>query len=158
MGLFYLVGLIVPRSNTRKCETQLQTKPDQLYALVSDVSTWPEWFPDVSAVRPGAEKNGLPTWTLSFKDGTSALLEVMNADEDSLWQAFWVREGSRNTLRFVFGWYGQGGRIHLTKTVDTRDPWRRAKLFLWFHPDATPLAVMNALGQYLGEAVKTRES
>jgi polyketide cyclase/dehydrase/lipid transport protein len=158
VGLFYVIGLIVPRSETKKCETQLHVKPEQLYALVADVSTWPKWFPDVTAVREGPEKNDLPTWNLTFKDGTTSLLEVMNADEDKLWQAFYSRKGSRCTLRFVFGWYGEGGRIHLSKVVDTRDPWIRAKLFLWLNSDATPIAIVNALGQHLGEVGKTRDA
>jgi len=158
VGLFYVVGLILPRTEIKKCETQLTVKPDQLYALVTDVSTWPKWFPDVTAVREGVEKNGFPSWSLTFKDGTTSPLEVMTAEEDSLWLANYVRGGSRITLRFVFGWYGEGGRIHLTKSVDTRDPWMRAKLFLWLNSDATPIAIVNALGQHLGEVGKTRDA
>lgn len=157
VGVFYLVGLIVPRSRTRKCETDIQSRPDDLYAYVSDVSTWPDWFPDVVSARQGPEKNKYPTWTLTFEGGGTAVLEVIDTLEGRSWQCFYLHEGSRHTLRFIFAWFGEGSRIQLTKIIDTRDPWDRAKLFLWIQEEGTPLGVLNALGLQFGETVKVRE-
>lgn len=157
VGVFYGVGMVVPRSVTRSSKTQLQARPEELYTLVTDVSTWPKWHPDVSDVDQRPERNDHPLWRVTTKDGRTYELEVSQADEDSFWQASYTLGGSRCTLRMVFGWAGEGGRLHLTKTVDTKDPWMRARLFLWEGDDSSPLALLNAIAAHLGEAGRAEE-
>ena len=154
VGVFYLVGLIVPRSQTQSSKTQTQTKPDELYALVADVSSWPQWHPEVARVEERPERNDHLVWRVTEKDGDSYELELTQAEEEKIWLATYSHGGSRVTLRFVFGWFGQGGRMHVTRTVDTRDPWLRARLVFWGRDEATPLTLLNAISQHLGEASK----
>lgn len=152
VGAFYMIGLIVPRNQTQGSKTTLNAKPDQLYDVVSDLTTWSDWNPDVAAVRERPERNGHPIWEITDKKGITHDLEVMVQDDAAAWQGTYTIEGTRYTLRFDFGWYGQGGRARVTKTVDTHDTWQRAWRFLWSPDEASPIALLNALSQHLGEA------
>lgn len=156
-GLVYCVGLIVPRSLTLGCKTNMATKPDRLYAVVSDVSTWSEWHPDVRSAQERPKHGDNPVWRITESSGASYDLEVNSAEEAAVFQVTYTIDDSRYTLRFGFSWFGQGGRMLVKRTVDTRDPWMRAKSFLWSRNETAPLGLVNALAEHLGEVVKVDE-
>jgi hypothetical protein len=151
VGAFYLIGLIVPRSQTQGSKTTLTAKPDKLYALVSDPKTWPTWHPDVASVQERPERNDHPIWQVTDKRSRTWEMEVMVAEDPNAWQATYTIDGTRFNLRFDFSWYGQGGRARVTRTVDTRDVWRRAQRFLLPTKEASAVAVLNAMAEQLGE-------
>lgn len=157
VGLFYCIGLIVPRSLTLGCRTNLTTKPEQVYALVSDLETWPEWHPDVRKVQESVSRGDTPLWRVTDSNGESYDLEVNSAEEDAAFQVAYTIDGSRYTLRFSMRWYGEGARVQLARTVDTRDPWKRAKSFLWSRNETKPVGLLNALVAHLGEAAPVEE-
>jgi hypothetical protein len=151
VGFFYGVGLIVPRTSTDGSRTNLKAQPDRLYAVVSEVDAWPQWHPDVRSVQERQRKGDHPVWRVTENDGTGYDLEVTPSDDDSSWFGAYVVDGSRYTLRFSFSWYGQGGRVHATRTIDTRDTWKRARDFFWSRSETGSLGLLNALADHLGE-------
>ena len=157
VGAFYGIGLIVPRSQTQGSKTTFTVMPDKLFGLVSDVSTWPEWHPDVaSAVERPKNKDNV-VWRVTEKSGASYDLEVTTSEDPTLWQCTYVIDETRYTLRFEFGGYGQGGRGRIVRTVDTRNTWKRAKSFLWSREETAPIGLLNALSQQLGEPGTAKE-
>jgi len=151
VGAFYFVGLIVPRQQRVGSYTTLDTVPIDLYATISDVTTWDNWHPDFSSVRELPEKNGDRQWQATDRKGRSFTLSESIAEEGLRWQGTYEIEGSRFTWRFDIAGYAQGSRVGVSKTVDTRDTWLRAKRFLWFGEGSTALAALNALSSHLGE-------
>lgn len=152
VGVFYGIGLVVPRKTTEIARIEFATEPRELFGLIGDVSTWPSWYPDVVSVRKLPEKNGREIWSLTDKAGETFQLEVLESEKESLFVASYFQDGSRYTLRIVFGWAGEGGRLHLTKTVDTGDPWRGARLFLWDGDDVSAPEILDAVAEHFGEA------
>lgn len=157
VGAFYCVGLIVPRSRAMSSKTNLVAKPDRLYAAVADLSTWREWHPDVASVQERPKQDDHPVWRVTEKDGVSYDVEVTNFEEPGHWEATYTIDGSRYTLRYDFGWYGEGGRVRVKRTVDTRDTWKRAKAFLWSRTETAPVGVLNALAEHMGEPGLAKE-
>jgi hypothetical protein len=154
VGVFYGVGLIVPRNRTLAAKAVFGATPPEAYAVLSDVSTWPEWHPDVASAREAPERGKNPVWRVQTKDGRAFEVEVMGGEEDKLWSGVYTFDGTRTTLRFDLLYYGQGSRLRLTRIADTRDPWLRAKGFFFSASDAEPVAVLKGLGSYFGESVK----
>jgi len=157
VGAFYLIGLIVPRSQTQGSRTTLVAKPDRLYAAVSDPTTWFEWHPDVASIRETTRRNKNRVWSVTDEQGRSFELEVMTEEEPLAWQGTYTLDGTRVVLRFDFSWYGQGGRARVTRSLDTRDTWKRAKRFLLPTHESSAIALLNGLCEYLGEPGSAEE-
>lgn len=151
VGLFYGIGLIVPRATSHKAKIKLSADPRDLYALVADVSTWPGWYPGIAAVSARPAHDDHPVWLVTTKERETYELEITDSEKDSFLQASYSFHGKRCSLRIVFGWDGEGGRIHLTKSSDTPDPWARASMFFWPRDDSSPRMVLDAAAQRLGE-------
>ena len=62
------------------------------------------------------------------------------------------------TVHFDFIWLGEGTRVRVTTSSDTRDPWKCAKHFLLPSAAVSPLQVLNALSAQLGEEPKAEET
>ena len=154
VGAFYFVGLIVPRQQKLGSYTTLDARPIDLYTTIADPTTWDEWHPDFASVRELPEEDDQRRWQVSDPQGNSFVLEESMAEEGSRWQGTYERLGSRFTWRFDIAGYADGSRIGLSKTVDTRDTWLRAKRFLWFGEGSSALAVLNSLSVHLGEDPK----
>jgi hypothetical protein len=150
VGAFYLIGLIVPRTQSQGSRTNLATAPSDVLQLVKDPQYWPEWHPDVAGVQPRGERNDKAIWSVRDRLGKSYELEVLAADE-RMWQGSYTVDGTRFTLRFEVLGYGQGARVQVTRTTDTRDVWLRAKRFLWSKPESSPIAMLNGIAGYFGE-------
>src|SRR5262245_21508791 len=133
VGAFYGVGLIVPRNQTLVAKTNFTTRPADVFALLSDFSTWPQWHPKIATVQERPEKNDHPVWNVLTKDGRTFEVEVLGAEDEKFWNGTYTIEGTRSTLRFDISWFGTGSRVRVTRTADTRDPWLRAKGF--FQPE-----------------------
>jgi len=157
VGLFYGIGLIVPRTTTRKAHAVLETPPERLYATITDVENWPKWNPDVASARQTSGSREQQVFDLSLRDGRATRLSVTGADGESTWSASYELDGTVMRMTYVFGWAGERGRIYLTRHADTRDPWRRARLFLWDREASKPVAILDALAQHLGEAPSASE-
>lgn len=158
VGLFYGIGVIVPRNSTHKAKIKLDSDPRDLYRLVADVSTWPGWYPGIVSVSARPEHDGHPVWLVTNQERDTFELEITTAEEDSLLTASYSFEGRRCGLRVVFGWDGEGGRIHLTKTQDTPDPWARARMFFWPRDQTSPRKILDAVAAQLGETKRSEDA
>jgi Polyketide cyclase / dehydrase and lipid transport len=152
VGAFYLIGLIVPRNQQQGSKTDLQASPKQLYALVSDPTTWSAWHPDFTSVQERPERSDHPIWLVTDKHARTFELEVLNAEEPMSWQATYTVDETRFTLRFDFKWHGQGARACVARTEDTRDPWQRARRVLTPSKETSAIGILNAIAGHLGEA------
>ena len=157
VGAFYLIGLIVPRNQTQASKTTLQAKPAELFAVVSDPTTWSNWNPDVSAISERSSRDH-KMWSVTDKHARTYDLEVVLEEEPLSWQATYTIEGTRFVLHFDFKWYGEGSLARVTKTFDTSDTWLRAKRFLLPTPEASSVALLNALCQQVGEPGTAKEN
>ncbi|MEQ1891686.1 MAG: hypothetical protein ABL998_04025 [Planctomycetota bacterium] len=152
VGAFYFVGLIVPRQQKLGSYTTLDARPIEVYATIADLSTWDDWHADFASVRELPEEDHERRWQITDPEGNQFVLEESVAEEGARWQGTYERLGSRFTWRFDLTGYADGSRVSLSKTVETRDTWLRAKRFLWFGEGASALAVLNSLSEHLGEA------
>jgi len=158
VGAFYGIGLIVPRSQTLGSRTSLQAKPDEIYKVVSDPSTWSQWHPDVSSIQERPDRDRHKIWLVTDKEARTFELEVTAEEEPTAWQVTYTVDGTRTVLRFDFSWHGSGGRARVAKTSDTRDTWQRAQRFLLPTKEASAIALLNALAEYLGEPGSAEEN
>jgi hypothetical protein len=156
VGAFYGIGLIVPRNQTQSSRVDLQTKPMKVMEVIVDVENCSEWVPGVMSVREGKKRDDHPVWNVTKADGKSYDLEVTSETEYS-WQATYTIDESHYSVRYKLSGLGEGTRLQVTKTVDTRDPWRRAKMFLFMQGDTSALALLNALAEHLGEAATAKD-
>lgn len=154
VGAFYFVGLIVPRNQKQGSYTTFDVRPDAVYAVVSDPLQWPDWHPDYISVRERPEENDKRRWEVTGKDGRMFVLWEDSTEEGARWLGTSELEGTRTSWRFDINGYAEGSRVKLSRTVDTRDTWLRAKRFLLFQDGASPLAVLNGLSEHLGETPK----
>src|SRR5262245_53785817 len=143
VGAFYLIGLIVPRNQTQGSKTTLTAKPDALYKVVNDPTTWCDWHPDVASIQERPGRNDHPVWEVKDKHGRTFDMEVQIQEDPGAWQGTYTIDGTRFVLRFDLSWYGQGGRARVTATSDTRDTWKRAKRFLLPTNESSESALLN---------------
>lgn len=151
VGAFYLIGLIVPRNQTETTKTNLQSPPPAIYAVVTDFGSWPAWNPDFLSVKEKYTTREHPLWTVTDKSGRTFELEVTSLEEDRSCQCTYTVDETRHTLRFDLSWCGQGGRVVINRSADTRSPWLRSKRFLLPASEASSLTLLNALTKQLGE-------
>lgn len=151
VGAFYGVGLIVPRSMKLGSYTNLQSSPREVIEQVKDVEAWDSWHPEFADVRELDAVDKQRRWRVMDHEGRNFELLETEYEEDREWQGTYELEGSRITYRILAIGAGSGARVSFKKTVETRDPWLRAKRFLTFGEGATPLALLNALSVQLGE-------
>lgn len=150
VGAFYLIGLVVPRSQSTGSKTNLAASAEDVLKVIVDPQYWTEWHPDVLSVQPRGERNDKQVWSVTDEKNRKFDLEVTGA-EGRMWQGSYTLEDTRFTLRFEVIAYGQGSRLQVTRTADTRDVWKRARRFLWSKPEASPIAILNGIAAYFGE-------
>jgi hypothetical protein len=151
VGAFYFVGLIVPRNQKLGSYTTLDVRPNALYEVVSDLKNWSEWHPDFLSVRERPEQDDKRCWEVTGKDGRVFPFVEEAVEEGLRWIGTSEFDGTKTTWRFDIHGYAEGSRVKLTRTIDTRDTWLRAKRFLLFEDGVSPLAVLNSLSEDLGE-------
>jgi len=159
VALFYGIGLIVPRSQTQGSKTTLTAGPEQIYAVVSDPSTWEDWNPEVASIQERPERDKHRVWFVTDKHARGYEMEVTLEERPTPFvQATYTVDGTRFVLRLDFHWHGQGARARVTKTSDTRDVWQRAKRFLLPSKEASAIALLNALAAHFGEPGSAEDS
>jgi len=159
VGAFYGIGLIVPRNQTQGSKTTMTAKPDQIFKVLSDVSTWSQWNPEVASVQERSRRDDHMVWFVTDKEARSYEMEVtLEEDKTYSWQGTYTLDGTRFGLRFDIGWFAEGGRVRVTKTSDTREVWQRARRFLLPTHEVSAIAVLNALAEHLGEPSTAEEN
>ena len=159
VGAFYGIGLIVPRNQVQGSKTTLTANPKEIIQVLSDPSAWSAWNPDVSTVQEKTARGDHRVWLVTDKKVRSYEMEV-SVEEDRIysWQGTYAVDDTRFVLRFEVRWSGQGALVNVTRTVDTRDAWRRARRFLLPTSESSALALLNALAEHLGEPGTAKEN
>jgi hypothetical protein len=152
VGLFYFVGMVLPRTNTTSCRALYKSPPDKVYAVLADIESWPQWVPWLSRVEPLPEEDRHPVWNLIDRENRPMKLEIGSAEEPLKMGATFQVEGARGNFRYEIKWFGEGCILRITEQRDHRSPWRRAAR-LFQDQDADKLAFLVALGGRLGETV-----
>ena len=56
------IGALLPRKHTVSRTARIALPPDALAAVLTDVSQYPAWRPDVTSLQRLPDKNGRPAW------------------------------------------------------------------------------------------------
>ena len=150
--MFYLVGMVLPRSKSVSARATFKSDTEKVFAVVSDVEHWGHWNPTIQSVLANPDVNGHPVWTLTDQKLKHTKLEIALLDGPLKMSAGFETEGARGNLRFELKKYGDGTILRITELRDIRSPWGRAKRL--FRNEYAPLMVfLESLGQRLGEPV-----
>jgi uncharacterized protein YndB with AHSA1/START domain len=57
-----IVGAMLPKAHTVSRTAQLSVPPDALFTILTDVSRYPTWRPDVKSLQRLPDKDGMPAW------------------------------------------------------------------------------------------------
>jgi hypothetical protein len=57
-----IVGALLPKAHSASRTARVALPPDALYALLSDVSQFPAWRPDVTSLQRLPDRDGKPAW------------------------------------------------------------------------------------------------
>lgn len=156
VGMFYLVGVILPRTTTRATKVHFLTKTDAVYKVVSDVQGWPTWMPGVTSVRDGGERKGMQVWTISDDEAHTYDLEVVTASDPLLWVGKYRIEDVVHTLRFDMKWYGDGSLVIFGHQKEIENRWSRARHFFMVERSLSMPGLLG-LASKLGESAKPED-
>lgn len=56
------IGLVLPRDHTATRTVEVPTPPDEVWAVITDVSAYPRWRPDVTRIETLPDVDGRPSW------------------------------------------------------------------------------------------------
>ena len=152
VGLFYLVGMVMPRTRSVSCRASYKSDPEKVFAVISDVEHWPQWNTALQRVEPQPDKGGHPVWILVDQKLRQTKLEISLIDGPLKMTTGFEIEGARGNMRYELKRFGDGTVLRITEQRDIRSPWRRAARI--FVNEYTPLAgILESLGRKLGETV-----
>jgi polyketide cyclase/dehydrase/lipid transport protein len=152
VGLFYLVGTVMPRTRSVSSRATYKCDPDKVFAVVADVEHWPQWNPALQRVEAQPDKEGHPVWVLVDQKLKQTKIEVNLVDSPLKMAAGFEIEGARGNMRYELKHFGDGTILRITEQRDIRNPWRRAARI--FENEYTPLVgFLESLGKRLGATV-----
>jgi polyketide cyclase/dehydrase/lipid transport protein len=155
-GVFYVIGLVLPRTQSTASRTNFQANPQEVFKVVSDVANWDDWQPNIARVEERPEKNGHPVWHVTDREGKSWDMDITVVQEPLAFAASYELDGTKRSLRFDIKWLGQGSIVRITSLRDCRSPWVRARRG-FTNEHAELLQVLLGLGRKLGEETKPEE-
>jgi uncharacterized protein YndB with AHSA1/START domain len=148
-------GMFVARSHVAASTVTLDQPVDSLWAVVSDLSSYPIWWPDVRSMEPTEVAAGRTTWLQRDAQGRELPIEVVVsqrphrfvtriADERLPFSGTWTYEMEPTAA---------GSRLTVTEEGEIFNPVFRimARYFLGYH--GTIDRYIEALGSHFGETV-----
>jgi uncharacterized protein YndB with AHSA1/START domain len=148
----YLIGMTRPETHTARTEARFSHSPEEVWALVTDYTRWPEWNPEVERVevlgdagdRPvldavgswGAARTEITVW-----EPPRRMVTDMDAGD---FRGRWTYE-----LAPTADW---GTVLTITEDGSVGSPFLRAMMIFHDHY-ATMMSYHAALGARLGEEV-----
>jgi len=157
VGLFYLVGVILPRTQSRVSRVHMLAKPDAVYRVVSDVATWPTWVPGVMSAHENGSRKDHPLWSIADNEGHTYELEVVMANDPMAFLVNYKLGDTNHTLRFDMKWYGDGSLVLVGHQREVPDRWARARHFFLVDSGSIALPTLLALTSKMGESAKPEE-
>ena len=61
--LIVIIGYALPKGHTATRTARVSAAPDAVYALLTDVDTYPTWRPGVKSLQRHPDREGRPSWT-----------------------------------------------------------------------------------------------
>jgi hypothetical protein len=152
LGVF-LFGLTRPASHVARTRAHYHSAPEVLWAVLTDFERWPEWNPEVRAVRKLADRDGHPVLDIVGSWGAAAT-ELTVLDPPRRLRTEMDAGGFAGSWSYELVGAEEGGTV-LTVTEEGRvdSPFLRALML--FHDNWTTLMTFHrALGTRLGEVVE----
>ena len=155
-GVFYLVGLILPRVHTRTARAEFTSQPTVLYDAIADIEAWDEWGPDMAHIERQPDRRDQELFEVLEPDGDRWLIELGACERPLHFQVFFEHGSERETFRCELHRFGEGSTLRVTEQGSTPDPWRRA-LHLFRNEQLSLTDFLGALGRRIGENVKPED-
>ena len=68
-----VVGWMLPVAHTASRELKIASSPDAVWRVITEIDAFPSWRPTVTTVERQPDRNGLPVWAETGKDGRITL-------------------------------------------------------------------------------------
>lgn len=62
LGLVTLIGARLPKTHIAASRIHLQAPPEDVWRLIADFPSYPQWRPGLAAVEAGPDIEGMPSW------------------------------------------------------------------------------------------------
>lgn len=148
------VGYSMPNAHVAQAEADYRARPDSVYAILSDVETWPDWHPSVGTLSPLDESSDGVSWRIRGPDGSMTITFV---DEDPPNRFVTLADGGMFVGRWTYKIEERGDRTRVTITEEARiDNLVIRGLTMFRNQTSTLVRILRALGDRLGERVEPR--
>ncbi|HEX9795320.1 MAG TPA: SRPBCC family protein [Planctomycetota bacterium] len=67
------LGLLRPKDHVASVRTDFAAAPEQVWALIADLQSWPEWNSDIESVTRGDDRDGHPFWIMGSSFGEMSM-------------------------------------------------------------------------------------
>jgi hypothetical protein len=153
VGVFYLIGLITPRNDTRVVIGRVDAVPRDVSKVLADFSSWTRWHPSIRSARERDPRDHQPVWAVDDEVFGPYEVQISQSDE-TRWVGTWEVEDERFNLRFEVRGYGDDrSQISVTLQRILSDPWRRAARLL-YGKRMPPAKILEGLGGQLRSDVE----
>lgn len=148
--LVVAIGLVLPRDHTATRTVDVATPPDQVWAVITDVASYPRWRPDVTRIEALPAVDGRAAWR-EITRRTSISYEAVESVPSS---RFVTRIADR-ALPFGGQWSIElaplptGTRVTITEHGEIYNPVYRVFAHFVFGYTATMDAYLHALQRRL---------
>lgn len=147
------VGAALPAGHTAAASSALSAPPAEVWRLITEVERFPEWRPDISAVRRLPDVDGRPVWR--EESGTGPLtLAVEEWDPPRRLVARIADEGLPFGGRWIYEIEpeGEGARLTITEEGEVYNPLFRFMARFVFGHDGTIRSYLEAAEAEVGAA------
>lgn len=148
------IGYSMPNAHVAQAEADYRAGPDSVYAVLSDVASWPEWHPSVGSLTPPDDSSDEPSWRIRGPDGSMTITLV---EEDPPNRFVTLADGGMFVGRWTYKIEERAGRTRVTITEEARiDNLVIRGLTVFRNQTSTLVRILRALGDRLGERVEPR--
>lgn len=148
------IGYSMPNAHVAQAEADYRAGPDSVYAILSDLETWPEWHPSVGSLTTLDDSSDAGSWRIKGPDGSMTITLV---DEDPPNRFVTLADGGMFVGRWTYKIEERAGRTRVTITEEARidNPVIRG-LTVLRNQTSTLVRILRALGLRLGERIEPR--
>lgn len=153
VGLTFLAGLLLPRDHTATVSRIVEGAPEEVWAVMTEFSGFPEWRPGVDRVERLPDRDGMPVWRESGPTGRMTLetlewapprrMVARIADEGLPFGGTWTYELAPE---------GGGTRVTITEDGEIYNPFFRFMARFVFGYEGTARTYLDGLGARMGSA------
>jgi hypothetical protein len=147
-----LIGAFVPREHVATSAVRLRAKPEDVWALVVDGTTWPLWQDGVTSMERLPDAEGRPRWKMKHRQG-----EIVTEVVESVAPRRYVTRITDETLPYGGRWIWEieptpeGCRVAITEDGFIRNVVFRALARFVFGYHGTQEATLQSLARKVGD-------